>query len=122
MFTIMKENEELLESIKKLKERIGKEYVEYYRMYFRDECWGGSWFDVDSPLTPEESNAVKSIVDEIVEVMPNGMNDNAIESIQSNYHAALNHRYHLFAGDNILVQFATEYGNEDYSVRIYLYR
>lgn len=124
------QNFEELSKINKFDEREGKTLLGYWRMYYRGG-WGGRLLSTNPKnpfevlLNQEEKEILQRIVDYICEKAPKGMNWEFEDLIKSTFKSSKNGRYHCFyMGTNLnyLVEFVTEYGNDDYPVRIYVYR
>lgn len=108
----------------------GYEQMGYYRMYFRN-LWYGKWF-VQSEKFKEvrtaESEVLKGFCQWIEQTFTGGCDEKMTEYLES--HTELtknpNGRYSniLEIDDNAYadVVYNTEFGNEDYPIRIYLYR
>ena len=78
-------------------------YIGQYRMYFRNRCWFGNW---------------------IIQECPKGCNCYMKEYL-SKYPDCGNPYRHLLKpilSEHYKVLFDTTYGNEDYPVRIYVYK
>lgn len=121
-------NREEVSKLNNVREREGKVWVGYYRMYFTSS-WAGWWFDnedfPDLHLTEEERNTVDEITDYVADKIPKGMNWEMIEFLKKTEVPANNGRYYFFWNSkksNFLIELTTEFGNADYPVRIYVYR
>lgn len=117
------EQEESIEYIKEMKEKTG--YQGYFRMYFRNGTWYGSWFETSQNISNLSIKGVSRIVRFLQEKFPCGCNSTMQEYLKENFSpwGASDTRYLLkpLYSDHYRIMFDTLYGNEDYPVRIYVF-
>ena len=118
------QNQAELSKISNLQERKGKINLGYYRMYYRNG-YDGVWFENAGKMTQCEKEVLSQVIDTVKELAPEGMTPYFQEHLNDVATASPNGRYYYFETStnfNFLVEFAPEYGNDDYPVRIYVYR
>ncbi len=103
----------------------GKTMIGYFRMYFRDGNWYGRWF-IESKTEPDKLDClgVQKIVDHFTETFKKGCDASMKTYFEQNYTMRAENRYFVkpLYSDIYKVMIDTTYGNEDYPVRIYVYR
>lgn len=117
------EQEEGIEYIKEMKEKPG--YQGYFRMYFRNGSWYGSWFETSQNISKLSTKGVTKIARFLQEKFPRGCNFVMQEYLEKNFATwgASDTRYLLkpMYSDHYRIMFDTLYGNGDYPVRIYVF-
>ena len=104
----------------------GLKYLDYYRLYFRGG-WYGRWMEMQkTDITIEDCVGVTAIVQLLRKLYPNGCDWRMKEDLAQHFHiwGKQKHRYLLkpYKNDLYRVLIDTTYGNDDYPVRIYVYR
>ena len=103
----------------------GKEFVGYYRMYFRGG-WYGRWF-IEPRMNPTEleCKGIDEIIGWFWEKYPKGCDyfmRSEFETVWEKWDGDERYLLKPFMSDYYKVLVDTKYGNGDYPVRIYLYR
>ena len=102
----------------------GVKLVGYYRMYYRNS-WSGRWI-LDNGNEPDrlECVGVQNIIDYICEKYPKGINYAAEYEIENEFKQVAEHRFLLkpYGNEYYRVLIDTTYHNDDYPIRIYVYR
>lgn len=105
----------------------GKEYIGYYRMYYRNGSWYGQWMYADEKVfrskTSDASYAGCSAILEVLFALFSKGCDYTMKEYLKQFEQCSKNRYFLkpLYSDHYRILFDTTYGNEDYPVRIYLY-
>ena len=102
----------------------GKEFVGYWRMYFRGG-WAGRWMLEGNKPDDIDCIGVDQIIDYICERFPKGCNWEMKDFMSKNFSARGGKERYLvkpFLSEHYKVMIDTKYGNEDYPVRVYCYR
>lgn len=124
---VILQNKTELDKINCFNKRDGKICLGYYRLYYRNG-WNIVWFPNENEISkPEkaEIDIVNEIIEYIAEKAPIGMNVEFKDFLRKTAEPSPNGRYYFFADNtdfNYLIEFNAKYGNNDYPVRIYLYR
>ena len=110
-----------------LREVEGKELIGYWRMYFRNNSWYGTWMiEEDRRVSRKDCAGVNKIIDYICDEFPGGCNwkmENYF--IQNGFKPWTSGKRYLvkpFMSEIFKIMIDTTYGNGDYPVRIYVYR
>ena len=117
------------DNTKKLREVPGKELIGYWRMYYSGG-WCGRWLFEGNPfhskeLTRLDCKGVDEIINWFTENYPNGCNfimEEDMEKQFGNWGCENRHLIKPKYSDYYKVSIDTTYGNNDYPVRIYVYK
>lgn len=99
-------------------------YIGQYRMYFRNRCWFGKWLEGYESIEQQDIDGAMKIINWIIQEFPKGCNCYMKEYLFK-YPDCGNPYRHLLKpilSEHYKVLFDTTYGNEDYPVRIYVYK
>lgn len=103
----------------------GKEMVAYYRMYFSNGRWYGTWIkESKEEITALDCVGVDKIIKDFSELFLGGCNLYMQEFMERNFTGYCDNKRFLlkpFMNDYYKIMVDTTYGNGDYPVRIYAY-
>lgn len=124
--------ENLIKNGDNISEAAGHTFMGYFRMYFRSGKWYGKWFAENAEfekngVLPEESNKLKSFCKWVEDRFKGGCNDVMTDYLKNNEDMkCINGSYFigLLISDTsyAMVKYTPQFGNDDYPIRIYLYR
>ena len=109
----------------------GMELLDYWRMYFRSG-WNGRWIGTtwgsydETKITELDCHGVQEIIDWITDNFPHGCNWEMEDYMAENFKPTSNDGKRYFIkplySDLYKVLIDTTYGNDDYPIRIYVYK
>lgn len=100
-----------------------KNYAGYYRMYFANNMWCGTWLEYSKKIDEVCCIGINGIIRWLRKNFPKGC-DWSMKEYLSKYPTWQGENRYLLKpmySDHYKVVFDTSYGNEDYPVRIYVY-